>query len=103
MRDALCVRHKTDRVSNPPSLTGEDDIVDEKPQAMRIASAGLDPAHLKRVEAAPTTSAIRAWLQDGARVVFREVRCDLEFFLGVQQQLPSLQAVRSIRQILSPQ
>lgn len=48
MRDAVCVRHKTHRVSNPPSLTGEDDRADEKPQAMRIASAGLDPAHLKR-------------------------------------------------------
>lgn len=48
MRRALCVRHQTHCVSNPPSLTGEDDIPDEKPQAMRIASAGPDPAHFKR-------------------------------------------------------
>lgn len=48
MRRALCVRHQTHCVSNPPSLTGEDDIADKKPQAMRIASAGPDPAHLKQ-------------------------------------------------------
>ncbi|MHC4049586.1 hypothetical protein [Bradyrhizobium sp. 25ACV] len=103
MRRALCVRHQTHRVSDPPSLRGEDDIASENRRrcASHLLASILHTT--SSVEAAPTTSAIRASFQAGARGVFREVTCDLEFFLGVPQQQRSLQAERSIRQILSRQ
>lgn len=88
-------------VSNPPSLERQRRHHQRKSQAIRVVCTGLDPAHLKRPGGGANNIGHSGFIPR-RRVVFGEVRCDLQFFLGVQQQLRSLQAVRSIRHFLRP-
>jgi hypothetical protein len=81
----------------------EENIAIEKPQGMRIASAGLDPAHHKRRGSGANNFGYWAFVANWRASCVREVKCDLNFFFAESQQLRSLLAVPSIRPILSRQ